>query len=180
MHVVIAYESVYGNTHEIAEAIGEGVRDAVPQARVSCVPVGDAGTDMIRSADLLVVGGPTHMHGMSTALSRRMGISAEQKKIPEQRHEIDPAAGGPGVRDWLRGLRTGSGALRAATFDTRADSRMAGGAAPSIARALRRHGYDIVTEPQGFFIVDSEGPLREGERDRARSWGAALMHQPVR
>lgn len=174
MHVVVAYESLFGNTHEIAEAIAEGARTARPDSEVSCVPVAEAGPDVVASADVLVVGGPTHMHGMSSGMSRRMGLSAEEKKGVEA-HPADSAAEGPGVRDWFRTLPKAAGGHRAAAFDTRADSRLAGGAANGIARALRRHGFDLLAEPEGFIIEDAAGPLREGERTRAVAWGADLV-----
>jgi hypothetical protein len=54
---------------------------------------------------------------------------------------------------------------------------MAGGAAHGIARRLRRHGYELVAEPEGFIIEDTEGPLRAGESDRAKAWGADLLRK---
>ncbi len=68
--------------------------------------------------------------------------------------------------------------MPAAAFYTRGDFRFAGGAAPAIARRLRGHGCRHVAEPEGFVTGDAEGPLREGELDRAKAWGAALR-RPV-
>ena len=79
MKVTIVYESMFGNTHEVAEAIGDGVRDAHPDADVECVPVGDAWPKQVDSADLLIIGGPTHIRGMTSGFSRKMGISGEEK-----------------------------------------------------------------------------------------------------
>ncbi|WP_405009775.1 flavodoxin family protein [Kitasatospora sp. NBC_01539] len=177
MQAVIVYESVYGNTREIAEAVAEGVRSAEPEASVSCVPVAEAGQDVTRSADLLVVGGPTHMHGMSSGLSRRMakpagptGHAAHTAGAP---HE--PEAGGPGLRSWFHDLPKTETGTHAAAFDTRAGFRMSGGAANGIARRLTQHRYDVTVEPEGFVVEDAEGPLRAGELDRARAWGAGLV-----
>jgi hypothetical protein len=79
----------------------------------------------------------------------------------------------PGLREWLRDLE-GRG-LRAAAFDTRGDARAAltGSAAKGIARRLRHRGCDVV-DLQSFLVADSEGPLEEGELDRAREWGRSL------
>jgi hypothetical protein len=52
-----------------------------------------------------------------------------------------------------------------------------GAAARPIARELRRHGYDVVARPQGFVVDGAHGPLRPGERDRAKAWGAGLVRQ---
>ncbi|WP_331741467.1 hypothetical protein OG535_02520 [Kitasatospora sp. NBC_00085] len=52
---------------------------------------------------------------------------------------------------------------------------MSGSAAEGIAQRLSRHHYDVVAEPEGFIVDEADGPLRAGERDRARAWGAALV-----
>jgi flavorubredoxin len=69
--VVIVYESMFGNTRSIAESIADGVRTGRPQATVSVLSVAEAVPEEIRKAALVVVGGPTHMRGMSTLSSRR-------------------------------------------------------------------------------------------------------------
>ncbi|MEU6973929.1 flavodoxin domain-containing protein [Kitasatospora aureofaciens] len=177
MHTVIVYESMYGDTREIAEAIAEGIHQADPTAAVDCLPVAEADRETTRSADLLVVGGPTHMHGMSSGLSRRMAVAAEA-----HRQDREPAAAearetaeGPGLRAWFHDLpQAGSGAC-AAAFDTRVDMPRAGGAANGIARRLSGHHYEMVAEPEGFIVEDNDGPLRAGELARARAWGAGLV-----
>ena len=62
MRAVIIYESMFGNTHAIADAIAKGLE---PLDNVVVVPVVEAGRERLGDADLLVVGGPTHFHGMS-------------------------------------------------------------------------------------------------------------------
>lgn len=177
MHVAIVYESLFGNTRQIAEAIRDGVSAAHPEAEVDCLRVDQADPGRLGSVDLLIVGGPTHMHGMTSGFSRKMGVESERKKIAqgEQVREPEPGAEGPGVRTWFHDLPRTRAHQHAAAFDTRAASPGSGGAAPGIARRLRKHGYDMVDEPQGF-IVDgaADGPLREGELTRARTWAATL------
>jgi hypothetical protein len=168
MNVRIVYESMYGNTHAIADAIAEGARES--GAQVTVQPVCDAPAEA-GDADLLVVGGPTHMHGLTSELSRKMAISAAK----EDEHEVDRSAtDGPALRTWLRQLARADGAS-AAAFDTRGDAKAAltGSAARGIARRLHRHGYPI-TGRESFLVDDSEGPLADGEIERARAWGAAL------
>ncbi|MFF0410435.1 flavodoxin family protein [Kitasatospora sp. NPDC004745] len=177
MHTVIVYESMYGNTREIAEAVAEGVHQADPTASVQCLPLTEAGHGTTRTADLLVVGGPTHMHGMSSGISRRMAAAAESHKpgADAAAAEARETAEGPGLRHWLHDLpRTGSG-THAAAFDTRVDMPRAGGAAEGIARRLSHHHYDLVVAPEGFIVDGNDGPLRAGERERARAWGASLV-----
>lgn len=175
VRVAVVYESLFGNTHAIAGAVAEGIRAADPSLEVTCLPVDDATDAVVAAADLVVVGAPTHVHGMSSSLSRRLGLRSERDAGHADR--IDPDATGEGVRTWLHGLPWAGPGQRAAAFDTRADMKHAGSAADGIARRLRRRGYRMVAEPASFFIDDVSGPLLAGEVDRARVWGASL---PVR
>jgi hypothetical protein len=181
MDVAIVYESMFGNTHTVAQAIAAGVADADPSAHVAVLPVGEAKADDVARAGLLIVGGPTHLRGMTSGLSRRKGLEAQEQaakgKGAEFRHE--PEAGGPGVRDWFQALPKAPHGRREAAFDTRADVKFAGGAAKGIAKQLRHHGYKLAARPEGFIITGTEGPLAEGESARARKWAAALVRQPV-
>src|SRR5260221_7752857 len=71
MRAIVVYESLFGRTREVAEAVAEGLRAAAPGAAVDCRPVVDAGP-AVGQVDLLVVGGPTHFLGMSSQRSRRL------------------------------------------------------------------------------------------------------------
>ncbi|MBO0808864.1 MAG: flavodoxin-like domain-containing protein, partial [Actinobacteria bacterium] len=71
MFVAIVYESLFGNTREIAEAIAEGSAEADPRATVACRPAAEAGPELPR-ADLLIVGAPTHFLGLPSERSRIM------------------------------------------------------------------------------------------------------------
>ena len=62
MRAIVVYESMYGNTRTIAEALGDGLR---PKFETSVLPVDKATTDVIATADLVAVGGPTHAHSIS-------------------------------------------------------------------------------------------------------------------
>ena len=180
MRVVIVYESLFGNTRQVAEAIAEGVRAVAPEAQVSCVRATEANRDVAMGADLLAVGGPTHLCGLSSGVSRRIGLKAEQVAAArEAGHPVEPGSAGPGVRDWFMALPKAAAGSLGAAFDTRTDILVADCAADGIARRLRRHGYELVAEPEGFVIDHAQGPLRDGERDRARAWGARLLRQPV-
>jgi Flavodoxin len=182
MKITIVYESMFGNTQEVAEAIGDGVRRAQPDAEVECVAVADASPELIKSSDLLVVGGPTHIRGMTSGFSRKMGVSGEEKAEAkgEPTHEMEEDAEGPGVREWFDVLPEVKNGGQAAAFDTRLPSPMAGGAARGIARRLRRHGYHLVSDPEGFVLDDAYGPMRSGEIERAKEWGAQLVRAAVR
>jgi hypothetical protein len=181
MRVVVVYESLFGNTRRAAEAIAEGIRQAVAGANVSCVRATEANRDVAVGADLLVVGGPTHLCGLSSGVSRKLGLEAKQAAAAKEAgHPVEPGACGPGLRDWFMTLPKAANGSLGAAFDTRADSWVAGGAADGIASRLRRLGYELVAEPEGFVIEKTEGPLRSGEWNRAKAWGARLVRQPVR
>jgi flavodoxin len=135
MRVAVVYESLFGNTHQVAAAIARGIADARPDVPVEVLRVGEA-------------------------------------------HAIEPGAEGTGIRDWFGRLPRDGEGRRAAAFDTRLGGRFAGGAARGIAHHLRRLGYQVIAEPEGFLVEDStEGPLREGELDRAQAWGADLVRR---
>ena len=165
MRALVVYESMYGNTRAIAEAVAEGLAAA---GEVAVRPVHEAGDP--RDCDLLVVGGPTHMHGLSTSHSRKMSVAGAH----EDGTTVEPGAtAAPGLREWLRHL--GAEPAAAAAFDTRLDRNAAltGSAARGIARRLRRYGRRIV-DSESFLVADAEGPLEDGELERARDWGRRL------
>ena len=121
--------------------------------------------------DLVVVGGPTHIHGLSTSMSRKGALKDHPNAAPP----------GIGVRGWLHELPAGEG-RRAAAFDTRIEKSivLVGSAARTIARPLRRHAYELAAEPESFFVVDADGPLKDGETERAAAWARTLAaHTPA-
>ena len=158
---VVVYESHHGNTRLIAESIAEGLGGA------PAVAVDEAG-DRVLEARLLVVGGPTQMHGLAAKGSRRAAGAGKQTK------RRSPVASQPGLRRWLRDLPRGDG-IYAAAFDTRLDKPrwLTGDVAQSIARRLANHGYEVL-DAKSFLLEEPEGPLRDGERDRARAFGERL------
>jgi hypothetical protein len=168
MRALVVYESMYGNTHVVASNIADGLRAT---HRVTLVPVAEATGDLVAGADLLVVGGPTHMHGMSSTGTRRMAAKAAAE--PDSGLSLAPNATGPGVHDLLKGI--GRRHALAAAFDTRIDGVPAftGRASRGMGRALKRHGYHLLAAPESF-LVSPHSTLLDGEASRARRWGATL------
>jgi hypothetical protein len=168
MRAVVVYESMYGNTHLIADAIGAGLGTAF---EVSVVPVAQAGAAVLDGADLVVAGGPTHAHGMTRAATRKAAVEAASK--PASPLEIEPDALGPGLRDWFGSL--GRYPVKAAAFDTRihAPAALTGRASKAVARLLREHGFDVIAEPESF-LVTKRDQLEPEESTRAREWGTRL------
>ena len=168
MRAVVVYESMYGNTHLIADAIGAGLEAAYD---VSVVPVSHAGPEVIAAADLIVAGGPTHVHGMSRASTRKAAVKAADNPVGDLK--VEPDALGPGLREWFGWL--GRYPVRAAAFDTRmhGPAALTGRAAKGIAHRLREHGFHLVAEPESF-VVTKQDRLEPAEQDRARDWGTTL------
>ena len=168
MRAVVVYESMYGNTHLVADAIGAGLETAF---EVSVVPVSQADPAVLDGADLVVAGGPTHVHGMSRASTRKAAVQAADKPVGGLK--VEPDALGPGLREWFGSL--GDYPVRAAAFDTRmhGPAALTGRAAKGVARLLRQHGFDVVEEPESF-LVTKQDRLEPQEEDRARDWAAEL------
>jgi len=174
MRTLIVYESIYGNTHAIADGIAAGLRS---QGGVRVLPVGDATDDQVAWADLVIVGGPTHAHGMTRSNSRKGVYEAATK--PRSQLVLDPSGEGPGIREWLESVHDLPG-KSAAAFDTRIDgpALLTGRASSGIAKGLRRHGFDLIAEPESF-LVTVHNQLVPGEVDRATRWAARLAAIPV-
>ena len=156
MPALVVFESFFGNTEMVARAIAEalGAPTAARARRVDALEPGD-----LANVDLLVVGSATRAFGPS-----------------------------PATQAWLKGLPPGRlEGVRVAAFDTRVDVaqvgnpfltflvRRLGYAAEKVARALERAGGVPAGAPAGFVVEGKEGPLREGETDRARAWARTLQ-----
>ena len=168
MRVLIVYESMFGSTRQIAEAIGKGL---ATDADGVVVAVADAPTKL-EDFDLVVVGGPTHVWSMSWPSTRRSTPLRVEKS--DSGLVLEPGADtGPGVRDWITSVHRVR--AKAAAFDTRINSPalFTGRASKGIARQLARHGLSMVVPPESF-LVDKKSHLLPGELERARTWGAHL------
>lgn len=168
MRAVVVYGSMYGNTRLIADAVGAGLGTVF---EVSVVPVSRAGQAVLADADLVVVGGPTHAHGLSRAATRKAAVEAAGK--PGSLLELEPDASGLGLREWFGSL--GQHQARAAAFDTRmpGPAALTGRASRGVARLLRAHGFDVVAGPESF-LVTRQNHLEPQEATRARQWGAKM------
>lgn len=166
--VAVVYESIFGNTRDVARAIAEGLG-----GDVTLVEVGEALPGLVRDVDLLVLGGPTHVWSMSGRMSRNGARKQARHQVVSQ---------GIGVREWLKQLPTAPG-LRVAAFDTGIRQTgwfPTGSAAAPIATHLRRKQAKLIAAPERFAVVATEGPMAEGELSRAKRWGADLAQKMAR
>ena len=169
MRTVIIVESHYGATAGVAEELA---RVARRHGEVEVVRVEDAGPDTVDGADLVLVGGPTHVHGMTWASTRR---TADADAAERQGREPGIDAAGPGLRTWFHQVDRVHGTPSAA-FDTRLDGpeHLTGRASLGISRRLRHHGFVEVAAPRSF-LVDKENALLEGELGRAADWADSVF-----
>jgi flavodoxin len=152
---MVVFDSVHGNTEQVARAIagGLGSPEEIATRRVT-----EVHPEELAELDILVVGAPTHAFQPS-----------------------------PKAKEFLNSIPAGTlKGVKVAAFDTRMSVGDAGSAmfsffvkffgyaAKPIARRLERKGADLVVAPEGFFVKGAEGPLHEGELERAAEWGRRL------
>jgi hypothetical protein len=162
-HALVVFESMFGNTQTIAEAVMEGLASHLPTATLE---VGTAPDVLADDVALLVVGGPTHAFGMSRPRTREDATRQAGGHVASDRN---------GLREWLASLERRTGNVAAAAFDTRIDKpRMPGSAARGAEKRLRKLGFRIAAPSQSFYVTGVAGPLVEGETERAHRWGREL------
>ncbi|HWC35105.1 MAG TPA: flavodoxin domain-containing protein [Mycobacteriales bacterium] len=171
MRVVVAFESMYGHTRSLAQAIAEGFE----ADSVTVLPISQLDRQTLAAADVLIVGSPTHAHGLPRVGTRKVAIASAH--VPGDDQEVDPSAASTGVREWLATLPA-KVQVTAATYDTRfrPPAWITGHPARHVARRLRRSGAELLAHPTSFY-VDHHEQLRAGELERARSWGKRLAER---
>jgi flavodoxin len=157
MKAMVVYDSVFGNTGKVAQAIGEALGS--PE-EVEVVQVGDARPEQVEGLTLLIVGSPTQQFSPTGAIANFV------KGIP---------------RNGLEGVKV-------AAFDTRFTEaeiervrilaffvKIFGYAAKPISDRLVKKGGELAAAPEGFYVGGTEGPLLEGELERAGEWAKGIL-----
>lgn len=153
LKVLVVYDTVYGNTAKIAEALIAGLGGAEGS---QLLKTGKTALADLTQADLLLVGSPTHA-----------GTYIEPVKAFLDQIPAGGLAGKPVVAfDTSFSKETQKGFMRVLIS-------VMGFAAPKIGGALISRG-GVLLDAQSFIVLDTEGPLQEGEIERARAWAAAL------
>lgn len=157
MRALVVYESIWGNTEKVARAIAEALQ---PGMSVDVVNAADAPAS-VEGYDLLAVGGPTHAFSMSRPATRETAVQQQGA----------PSLVTRGIREWLHDLAPVTAPVRAVAFDTRVDSpRLPGSAAKAARGELRSLGFEVPAKAMTFRVHGYEGPLLDGELDRAAAW----------
>jgi hypothetical protein len=159
MQAVVVFESLWGNTAAVGRAIAEGLG---PDA--TSLNTDEATPEAMAGADLIVAGAPLLGFKLPTD-EMRGSIASAPGNGPK------PDVAHPSMRAWLASLPAGSSGF--ATFETRI-WWSPGSAAKSIATELAGKGHHVVAPSEKFMVTGRYGPLKKGEIERARAWGAEL------
>ena len=155
MKVLIIYDSFFGNTEQIARAIGNALGSPKD---VETLRVSNAKLEQLTGLELLIVGSPTRAFNPTEAIRNFL------KRIsPDGLSGIKVAAFDTGIA--MSDMK--SSALRILV-------KIAGYAAKPIADRLKKKGGDLVLPPEGFWVKGTEGPLKEGELERAAGWAKRI------
>ena len=149
MHATVVYFSRFGNTRAISEAIAETLASA---GSVRVLVLDQLTPSHTQGSDLLVVGSPTHRMNLPEAVRP---VFAE---LP---------------RRTLRGTHV-------AAFDTsyKMSALLARfTAAKKLAQKLRKLGGVRVVPPETFYVIERQGPLYDGELERASAWAGSILER---
>ncbi len=159
MKALVIYDSVFGNTEKIARAIAESLGSL---AHVEILRADQVVPEQLTGIDLLVVGSPTRGFRPTEAVTGLL-------------KRIQPKT--------LKGVKV-------AAFDTRFNAdeldsaglrflvKTGGYAAKRIADQLKKVGGNLILPPEGFYVEDTEGPLKAGEIERASRWAVSILDAP--
>jgi len=148
MKALIIYDSIFGNTQKIARDLAQTLSETLT---THLIPAREATLDVLKEEKILLIGSPTQQYNPTPA------VQAFLERIPD---------------DTLQGVFV-------AAFDTRyrVSHWSSGSAAWIIARLLQHTGPSLIVPPQSFFVAKMEGPLEEGETERARQWATTVLEK---
>ena len=164
MKALVIYDSQYGNTEKIAQALSAALSAALgaapgSQVQVKTLLVSNVKLEQLAGLDLLVVGAPTQRFRTTEAM---LGFL---KSIPADR---------------LKGVRVAAFDTRLSLNDIESSAfrfivKTGGFAAKHILDRLKKCGGDAILPPEGFLVKDMEGPLLDGELERAAQWAQHIV-----
>ncbi len=152
MKTLIVYDSFFGNTEKIAQVLAESLGSEI-------VKVQAFSPTQLDGVELLIVGSPTR------AFNPSPDIKAFLKNMPAE------------------ALKN----VNATAFDTRYAMediepklllmlvRLFGYAAKTMEKLLKKKGAQVIVQPEWFAVKDSEGPLKDGELERAAEWAKRIL-----
>ncbi|MFP3895934.1 MAG: flavodoxin family protein [Anaerolineales bacterium] len=156
MKALIVYESFFGNTEQIAHAVSDTL---APLEEVEVRQVSEVTPERLAGVDILIVGSPTRAFSPTPGIKKFLGC------IP---------------RNGVEGIRVAAFDTRIALSDIDAPIlpllvKVFGYAAKPINDKLVQKGGEQVVLPEGFSVEGAEGPLKEGEIERAAEWARGII-----
>jgi len=156
MQALIIYDSFFGNTEQIAQAIGNALGS---QEEVGILRGSNVNPEQLTGLKLLIVGSPTRQFRPTAAINNLL------KRIP---------------KNDLIGVKVAAFDTRLSTSDIESSAlrflvKTGGYAAKRIANRLKKSGGDLIMPPEGFFVKGTEGPLKEGELERSADWAKQII-----
>src|SRR5689334_9912802 len=138
MNTLVIYDSVYGNTAQIANTIASTFEQYGPTkvAAASSSPALD-----LTGIDRLAMGGPTQGHSVSAAIKEILDKVPSEKLLNIGTIAFDTRM------DFVRWL--------------------SGSAAGTIGKKLEQYQVNLLVPPESFLVEGREGPLKKGELERA-------------
>jgi len=156
MKALVLYDSVFGNTGKVAQTIHEEIQT---KGESKLKNVDNFSIADLNELDVIVVGSPTRAFTMTPKMKTLL------KSLPKEK---------------LRNVRY-------LAFDSRMNvvevgnkflSFMAGTfgyASEKIEKILRKKGCQAAGNSEVFYVKESEGPLLDGELEKARKWIKTLI-----
>lgn len=158
MRILVVYDSMYGNTARVASAIAGALR---ADGEVRVLAAAEATPAAMREAELLFVGSPTQRFRPLPTVGALLG------RLPRRGLAGVPAA----AFDTRIAVEEARSAVLSFFVRLQGTSAYAAG---RIERALRRAGARPLVPGEGFFVDGTEGPLKDGELERAARWARGV------
>jgi len=158
MKALVVYDSVFGNTEQIAQAIGNALGS---QEDVEILRVSNVKPEQLTGLKLLIVGSPTRGFRPTPAISNLL------KSIPKN--------GLKGVKVAAFDTRFTMDEIESSVFILPILVNIFGYAAKPISDRLEKKGGELIIPPEGFFVDGTEGPLKKGELERAADWAKQII-----
>jgi hypothetical protein len=166
MKAIVVYESYWGNTAAVARAIADGLGGGA-----RALDTDEVASDALMGVVLVVAGSPIIAFNLPSDKTRSDMSVRPDKKAPKP-----PDLSHPTLRSWLEGLPPAGPGAACAAFET-GFKLSPGSAAGKALKLLEGHGYNAIAKKERFLVQTSYGPMKDGELDRAISWGAELARK---
>ncbi len=152
MKVLVVYDSVYGNTKQIAQAIGKTLE---AEHDIEVARAAEVKENQLLDLQVLFIGSPTHGGRFTEAIQDFLAVLSAQQQQVITIAAFDTRTCSKGIVGWLE--------------------RRFGHAAPRIVEVLESQDKIFNGKQEGFIVTGRKGPLKEGEVERAEIWAKEIL-----